>query len=78
MNATVTIIRRLRERRELNRWLREQRRHRYQRLPVSAWIEQDINPHGPTHPIRGGSGKKANQRGLLHWPVLILHREVAS
>lgn len=81
MNATVTIIRRLRERRELNRWLREQRRHRYERLPVSGWLERDINPHGPAHPVPRGRTRpepRNRQRKLLHWPVFIAHSGVAS
>ncbi|WP_189606810.1 hypothetical protein [Saccharospirillum salsuginis] len=82
MNATVTLIRRLNERRELNRWLREERRHRYERLPVSDWIERDINPNGPRHPVpRGPVDTPApapdRQRKLLHWPVFIGHSGAA-
>lgn len=82
MNATVTLIRRLRERRELNRWLREQRRHRYERPPVSDWIERDINPNGPRHPVPGGSYRNplpepGRQRKLLQWPTFIGHSGVA-
>jgi len=47
MRRIETWIQRLNRRRELQRWLAEQRQECYQQSGLSLWLEQDLTLHAP-------------------------------
>lgn len=67
-----TITQRIQQRLKLNRWLRAARQDRYQRLPLSDWLERDINIHGHRQPFSGGG--KARHEGISEQMRPLLHR----